>query len=75
MPTKKKGPILIGWAEIAKMSPYSEATLKRKFGKEMLRNGIVIKSYIGKVKRCVIWGYPQTIGDYFMQRQRLYGSV
>lgn len=59
------------WENIAKLTPYSEQTLRKRFGREMLSLGIVIKSHIGRSKRLIVWGWPSMIIGYFRQKAKM----
>jgi len=56
------------WKEIAKYTPYNDQTLRKRFGKDMLVNGIVIKSRLGSRGRVYCWAYPELIKRYFVLR-------
>ena len=53
------------WEEVAKLTPYSPETLRKKHGKDMLRVGAVFKDRLGKARTPTIWGYKLLIIKYF----------
>jgi len=64
------------WKEIAKYTPFSEQTLMRKYGKEMLQRGVVHKNAIGRAKKVIVWAYPSQIIKYFtIKSQKKYEST
>ena len=50
---------------VSKYTPFSENTLRRKYLKDMLAKGFLIKSKFGRARTCTIWGYPDQIKKYF----------
>jgi len=61
---------VVGWAEIARFTPFSASTVQQKYGKEMLKIGVVFKSRIGRGKRPTVWGWPTMIMAYFREKSR-----
>lgn len=67
--------IIKTWKEIARYTPFSEQTLMRNYGKEMLAKGIVHKNVIGKAKKVIVWAYPSQIMKYFtIKSQKKYNN-
>lgn len=60
--------IVVGWHDIVKYSPYSLATTRAKFGREMVEGGVLYKSRVGRGKHraIVVWGYRNVIQTFFM---------
>ena len=58
--------ITVGWKNIAKLTPYGEQTLRKRFGPEMIEKGYVIKSRLGPRGRVYCWAYPEMVKKYFM---------
>ena len=65
MKEKNEVYIIIGWDQIAKLTPFSTQTVIRKFSKEMMRTGFVLKSQIGRSKRPRVWAFPSQVMKYF----------
>lgn len=57
--------IVMKWENIAKYSPYDKQLLRKKYGKDMLSKGFVLKTRIGRQRSLVVWGYPEQIKKYF----------
>jgi hypothetical protein len=64
-----------GWENIAEFFPYSEITVRKKFGPEMLATGVVFKSHIGRGKKRVVWSFPSLIKEYISKKQVRDGNV
>ena len=62
------------WAKIALYTPLSEQTLTRKYGKDMLAKGYVVKSKLGKKGQLTCWAYIDMIKKYvmFIQKEKGY---
>ena len=58
------------WENIADLTPYTEQTLRKRFGKEMLSLHIVMKSHVGRSKRPIVWGWPNMIRQYFREKAK-----
>ena len=61
---------MVTWPEIAKLTPYSEQTLRKRFGGEMVDLGIVVKDYLlrGKMRVQTMWAFPANVRRYFMEK-------
>lgn len=54
-----------GWDAIAKLFPMiTKQTLVKRYGKEMLEGGWVMRSNKGQSKRPVIWAWPSVIKQF-----------
>ena len=53
------------WPNIAKLTPYDEQTLRKKYGPEMLEKGFVLKSRFGRRKGLTVWAFPSQVIKYF----------
>jgi hypothetical protein len=62
------------WREIARYTPYSEVTLRKKYGPEMLKAGFAFKSNPGRAKRPMVWSFPSLIKAYISKKQSLDGK-
>ena len=62
------------WPDIAKFSPYDEQTVRKKYGKDMLAKGYVVKSKLGKKGQLTCWAYIDMIKKYvmFIQKEKGY---
>lgn len=58
--------LLMGWAEIAKHTPFSESTIRKKFKPAMIKSGIVFKSRLGRGKRPTWWTTESLLLRFFM---------
>ena len=56
------------WKEICKLTPFSDQTLQRKYGPQMIREGVVLKDRIGKARTMTVWAYPEVVKRYFTLR-------
>ena len=57
--------VIVGWDEIAKLTPFSAQTVIKKYRENMMNTGIVLKSRIGRSKRPRVWAFPSQIIRYF----------
>ena len=66
-----------GWDEIEQVfSIFEPRTIRRKYGKEMLRRGFVFKSRIGSGRgRCVVWSFKTLIMAFIAKKQEEQGFV
>lgn len=68
-----------GWEEIAEYFPFSSATLRRKYGQEMLDAGFLFRSKVcmeGEVKRrWVVWGWEYMIIMFQTMKQAQQGFL
>ena len=65
--TKEKGKeyIIIGWDQIARLTPFSTQTVIKKYRENMMNVGVVFKSRIGRSKRPRVWAFPSQVIRYF----------
>lgn len=60
-------PVLIGWDEVAELTPWSADYVRKRWGEEMLDQGVIFKHY-GRYRgraKSFIWGYPDKIQKFF----------
>ena len=58
--------IIVGWDAIAEFTPFSTQTVIKKYGKDMLEKGFVLKSKVGRSKRPRVWAFPALVMKYFI---------
>lgn len=68
------GRILIGWEEIAKLTPFTAQTVMRKFGQEMFSCGVVFKSKLGSSKQVRVWSYRWRIEKFLVLKSLKHGK-
>lgn len=61
--------LLAGWAEIARHSPFSEPTIRKKFKRPMLEAGVIFQSDLGRGKRPT-WCTTESLLFRFLMRAR-----
>lgn len=59
--------ILRGWKEISQMTPFSEETLRKKYGPGMIKACAVYRSRLGRQKRLTYWSTENLIERYFIK--------
>ena len=66
-----------GWDEIEAMFPsYAPGTVRKKYGKEMLEKGFVMKSRKGKNRNiCEVWSFKTLIMAFIAKKQAEQGQV
>lgn len=66
-----------GWDEIEQMFPaYAPRTIRRKYGKEMLKRGFVFKSRTGPRKNvCEVWSFKPLVLGFITRKQEEQGYV
>ncbi|MCK9276239.1 MAG: hypothetical protein M0P57_14260 [Syntrophales bacterium] len=67
--------MIFGWDAIAEYFPYHTATVREKYGREMLEAGFVFKSHVGKGKAPRVWTYPSLIKSFVSMKQARNGRV
>lgn len=73
---------LKGWEQIEALFPmYAPGTVRKKYGKEMLENGWIMKSHEavpvkgGYKRRPIVWSYESIVKAFISKKQYNKGKV
>jgi hypothetical protein len=67
--------LLVGWAQIASHTPFSESTIRKKFKPAMIEAGVVFKSCLGRGKRPTWWTTESLLLRFLMEAREDNGEL